>query len=438
MSKRILLIGNGAREHVIAETLMRSRHEVELFVVGGAKNPKLDELASGYLLANVCDVEAIVKFAREVGADFAVVGPEAPIAAGVVDALLEAGVRSASPLQTVGRLESSKGFTRGLLKKYGIKGNAIFKDFENKDGLEDFFAELGDSFVVKADGLCGGKGVKVSGDHLENVEEGLAFARECLAEGGRVVIEEKLVGQEFSLMSFCDGKHTFEMPAVQDHKRAYDGDLGPNTGGMGSYGDANHSLPFLKPEDIKEASEITAEVAAALLEETGEEFKGIMYGGFIVTRDGVRLIEYNARFGDPEVMNILPLLKTDFVDLNEAIINGTLDELDIEFENKATVCKYVVPNGYPDSPVKGEKIEVGEVPAGVHVYYASVDQRNDGLYLSGSRAVAFVGIGDSLEEAEKLASSAVGSVKGPVFYRSDIGTADLIGKRVEMMERLRG
>jgi phosphoribosylamine---glycine ligase len=436
--RKILIIGNGAREHVIAETFKRSAQEVELYIFGGAKNPGIVSLAAGYEVGDVCDLEAIAAFAEKSEVEFAVVGPEAPIAAGVVDRLRELGVASASPLQTVGRLESSKGFTRDLLKKYEIYGNPEFQVFENEEGLSEFFDHLGEHYVVKADGLKGGKGVKVSGDHLNGKEEGMAYARECLADGGKVVIEEKLVGPEFSLMSFCDGMNTVEMPCVQDHKRAYDGDEGPNTGGMGSYGGSDHSLPFLSDADIKEAAQITREVASALKEETGESFKGVMYGGFIATAKGVRLIEYNARFGDPEAMNVLPLLKTDFVELCEAIIHGRLNELAVEFEQKATVCKYVVPEGYPDSPAKDKKIVVGEVPDGVKVYYSSVDQREDGLYLSGSRAIAFVGVADSLEEAEKLAASAVGSVEGPVFYRNDIGTAELIEKRVQMMKELRG
>ncbi len=436
--KKVLLIGNGAREHAMAEALCASKYGVELYVIGGAKNPAIDALATEYLVGSVTDLELIRGFALKVRPDFAVLGPEAPIAAGVADMLLELEIHCASPLQTVGRLESSKSFTRDLVEDYQIPGNPAFKVFTNEEGLEAFFAELGDDFVVKADGLMGGKGVKVSGDHLNGAAEGLAYARECLADGDRVVVEEKLVGQEFSLMSFCDGVNTIDMPAVQDHKRAYEDDKGPNTGGMGSYSCENHLLPFLTAADVREASEITKQVAKALFEETGVYFKGVMYGGFIVTKNGVKLIEYNARLGDPEAMNVLPLLKSDFVDICEGIIHKTLDQVECEFEKKATVCKYVVPNGYPDNPCKGDKIEVGEVPEGVKIYYASVDQREDGLYLSGSRAVAFVGIADSLEEAEKLAESAVGSVIGPVFYRKDIGTAELVAKRVEMMKEIRG
>lgn len=435
--KKVLVIGNGAREHVICETLKRSKHEVQIFAVGKTKNPGIAELSEEYALVDPSDLQAIREFALDVKPDFAILGPEAPIAAGVADMLLEIGVHSASPLQTVGRLESSKSFTRDLLEKYGIEGNPEFQVFNNEEGLAEFFDKLGDDFVVKADGLKGGKGVKVSGDHLHGKEEGLAYARECLADAGRVVVEEKLIGQEFSLMSFCDGVHTAEMPAVQDHKRAYEDDEGPNTGGMGTYSDSNHSLPFLQDGDIEAAAEITRKVAKALFEETGVYFKGVMYGGFIATKKGVRLIEYNARFGDPEAMNVLPLLKTDFVDLCVALIHGKLDQLSIKFDKKATVCKYCVPNGYPDKPISGERIEIGEVPAGAKIYFASVDDREDGLYLAGSRAVAVVGIAETIEEAEKIAEKGVSAIKGPVFHRKDIGTKELIEKRVRQMENLR-
>ncbi len=433
--KKVLLLGNGAREHVIAETLKKSGAEV--YVYAKAKNPGLLGIAAGYEIGSFEEFSKFQEFAKKIQPDFAFIGPDDPIGAGAADAMLEIGIKSVAPLKTVARLETSKSFTRDLLEKYKIPGNPKFKVFYDENGMADFLKELGENYVVKADGLMGGKGVLVSGDHLHNHEEALTCAKNFLAKSGRVVIEEKFVGQEFSLMSFVDGVNTVEMPAVQDHKRAFVGDLGPNTGGMGSYSDSNHLLPFLKAADIDEAREITVRVAKALYEETGTYFKGIMYGGFIATANGVRLIEYNARFGDPEVLNVLPILKTNFVDICEAIINRDLNNLKIEFENKATVCKYLVPEGYPENPKKGEKIIVGKIPEGVKMYYAAVDQTDAGLLLSSSRAVAFVGIADSISEAEKIAESACSSVQGPVFHREDIGTSALIAQRISMMESLR-
>lgn len=450
--KRILLIGSGAREHCIAEALTRhpaqrgiplrrDSGKVELYAYAKAKNPGIFKLAKEYYTGPLSDFGPLLDFARRVKPDFAVIGPDDPIADGAADALLGIGIHSVAPLKTVARLESSKSFTRDLVKKYNIPGNPKFKVFYDEKGVREFLNELGGDFVVKADGLTGGKGVKVSGDHLKNAEEGEAYARECLQKCGRVVIEEKLVGQEFSLMSFVDGTHVVDMVPVQDHKRAFVGDRGPNTGGMGSYSDSNHLLPFLTKKDLEDAHEITVQVAAALFKETGALFKGIMYGGFIAVKNGVRLIEYNARFGDPEVMNVLPIMKTDFVDVCEAILAGSLDKLKIEFEAKATVCKYIVPEGYPERPVSGQKIEIfppsATANAQVRMYYSSVDLRDDGLYLSSSRAVAFVGIADTLATAESAAQSACGSVKGPVFYRPDVGTSELIQKRIDMMRELR-
>jgi phosphoribosylamine---glycine ligase len=284
--------------------------------------------------------------------------------------------------------------------------------------------------------LTGGKGVLVQGDHFETAEEGIEAAKKFIQSDGYVIIEEKFIGQEFSLMSFADGLHVVDMPPIQDHKRAFAGDKGPNTGGMGTY-NYPKNLPFLTDQDLEDAHEITVKVAAALRQELGAPFKGIMYGGFIAVRSGVRLIEYNARFGDPEAMNALSLLETDFVDICLATIDGTLDQLKIKFAKKATVCKYVVPEGYPTNPRKGDKIDIEDLPEGVSCYLASVEQREDGLHMLGSRAAAFVGIADTIEEAEQLAQKGVMSVSGPVFFREDIGTQELIQKRVEMMKELR-
>jgi phosphoribosylamine--glycine ligase len=229
------------------------------------------------------------------------------------------------------------------------------------------------------------------------------------------------------------------MVVVQDHKRAGEGDTGPNTGGMGSYSCEDHRLPFLLPGHVAEASAINAAVARALRKETGQKYKGILYGGFIATRDGIRLLEYNARFGDPETMNVLSVLETDFVDICEAIIEEKLHELPIKFQRKATVCKYVVPEGYPETPVKGARIDLSAVPKespSFRMYKAAVVERDGELFMTGSRAIAFVGIGGTLADAERIAEQAASSVKGPVFHRRDIGTPDLIQKRLTHMKHL--
>jgi phosphoribosylamine--glycine ligase len=283
----------------------------------------------------------------------------------------------------------------------------------------------------------------VQGDHFQTRREALAYCFDILRDHASVTVEEKLEGEEFSLQCLCDGKTVIATPPVQDHKRRFAGDRGPNTGGMGSYSCENHSLPFLKREDIAEGLAITQKVAEAIYRETGDYYKGVMYGGFIVTKNGVRLLEYNARFGDPEAMNILPLLKTDFVDVCRAVIDGTLDRLSIEFEKRATVCKYVVPRGYglpkdhPDARSTSERIEIGDAGT-ARLYYSSVDKRPDGLYMTASRAVGVVGIAGTLVDAERIAEKAVGAMRGPVDHRPDIGTASLIEKRIRQMQAIRG
>lgn len=425
----ILLIGHGAREHVVAETFKKNK-AVKLYSFMKSKNPGIASLSKEIMIGSYSDLGKIREFAEKNEIDFAFIGPEDPLNEGVVDELQSIGINAIGPTKLMAKLETSKSFTRELLKKYNIDGNPKFKIFNenNLNEIDDFLNEI-DEAVVKPDGLTGGKGVRVQGDHFNTKEEAIAYCKEVLETHPSVIVEEKLDGEEFSLQCLTDGKTVIMTPAVQDHKRAYDGDKGPNTGGMGSYSCENHLLPFLEKEHVKEALEITKKVADAIYWETGLYYKGVMYGGFILTKDGVKLIEYNARFGDPEAMNVLPLLKTDFSAICQAIIVQELDRVKVKFEKKATVCKYAVPEGYPENPVKNEKVAVGNGKA--KVYYASVEQKEDGLYMSGSRAIAFLGIGDNLEEAEKIAEEAISGVKGKVFHRKDIGTKALIKKRVE-------
>lgn len=433
----ILLIGNGAREHVIAETLMRSPKEPKLYAYMKANNPGITLLCNGVEIGNYTDMESIKRYAKSVKPDFVFIGPEDPLNHGVVDALEEEDIPCIGPKKLLARLETSKSFTRDLMKKHKIPGNPLFKVFtkENIGEAKGFLGAM-DECVVKPDGLTGGKGVKVQGDHFQTKEEAIDYCEEVLKMHPFVLIEEKLDGEEFSLQCMTDGTTVVATPPVQDHKRAFENDEGPNTGGMGSYSCENHLLPFLHQEHVDAALSITQKMCVALKEEAGEAYKGVMYGGFILTKTGVKLIEYNARFGDPEAMNVLPLLKTDFVKICQAIIHGTLDKIDVEFDKQATVCKYVVPKGYPTNPLKGEKIEVSEETE-ARIYYAAVDRKEDDLIMSSSRAVALVGLGDTVEKAEFIAEDGCGLVKGKVFHRKDIGTKTLLQKRMDHMMALK-
>jgi phosphoribosylamine--glycine ligase len=433
----VLLIGSGAREHAIARAIHASPQKADLVCFGSNWNPGIRELSTAYTVGKVTDAGAVTAFAREHAADLAIVGPEAPLAAGVADALWAGGIPVVGPKERLARIETSKRFTRDLLTRHRIPACPRYRYFTGLDGVADTLHEFGDRYVVKYDGLLGGKGVKVAGDHLHSHDEALAYCRELVEQGRTFLIEEKLEGEEFSLMSFCDGEHLAHMPPVQDHKRAYVGDRGPNTGGMGSYSDADHSLPFLRPEDIRQARQINEAAAHALKAEFGEGYRGILYGGFMVTRDGVKLIEYNARFGDPEGMNVLALLESDFLAVCRALVAGELTPDLVRFAHRATVCKYAVPEGYPEAPVKNQPIDVSAVKDPSQLYFASVDAREGVLYEAGSRTVAYVGIADTLQEAEALAEAEIARVKGPLFHREDIGTVDLIQKRVAHMKTLR-
>jgi phosphoribosylamine--glycine ligase len=383
------------------------------------------------------------RYAQNIKADFVMVGPEGPLALGLVDLLEEAGIPAIGPHRELAQLESSKTFTRELLREYAIPGSPAYRSFRDEEGLPEFLNSLPMGFVIKPDGLTGGKGVKVMGDHFNRREEGMEIIRELLAEGSQVLIEEKLVGQEFSLMSFCDGEHFLHMPAVQDHKRAFDGDTGPNTGGMGTYSMADGSLPFLQPSDIAAAKAINEAVGLALHKKCGKAYRGVLYGGFMATRDGIRLIEYNARLGDPEAMNVLSLLPGreeggNFPEICEAILSGTLNEVSILWKPLATVCKYAVPEGYPDAALKGLPLDVSEVnEQNARLFYASVEESNGTLLLAGSRAIAVLAMHQDLHEAARLAEDEISKIKGPVFHRRDVGTEKLILERVEMMQQLR-
>ncbi len=433
----ILLLGSGAREHAIARALACSPQNPAIACLAANKNPGIQKLAEQFKVGSISDPKSVVSFAQKCCAKLAIIGPEAPLEAGVADALWNAGIPTVGPKKAHAQIETSKGFTRDLLAKYNIPGGPLYRRFDSLDGVAEFLEELGEYYVVKYNGLMGGKGVKVSGDHLHSHDEALDYCTELVNRGGSFVVEEKLIGEEFSLMSFCDGEHLAHMPPVQDHKRAYEGDEGPNTGGMGSYSDADHSLPFLTDDDISHAQKINETTAQALKKEFSEGYKGVLYGGFIATADGVKLIEYNARLGDPEAMNVLPLLESDFVEVCHGIVNGNLDERNVSFSRRATVCKYAVPEGYPDSPVKGEPIDVSSVTDTSQLYYASVDMKDGTLIEAGSRTVAYVGIAESLVKAEAKAGAEISKVRGPLFHRTDIGTTELIQKRVEHMQTLR-
>ncbi|WP_371803915.1 phosphoribosylamine--glycine ligase [Candidatus Lokiarchaeum ossiferum] len=435
---KVLLIGNGAREHVMAEALIKGGATICAFM--SKKNPAIARLCNDEIIIdNLSNFSAMIDYAKLNKVDFAIVGPEAPLVIGVANALQAQDIPTVGPTIECAQLEGSKIFMRSLLEKYKIESNIMFKQFKDMDEIKDFVHKIGkENVVVKPDGLTGGKGVKVWGDHLHSEEDIYTYCNEIFDENGRVIIEEKLDGEEFTYICFVDGKNVVGTPLVQDNKRAYNGDEGPNTGGMGSYSMGDNLLPFVSKEDVSYANDQMHKVVAAIAEETKQEYKGILYGQFMKTRKGLKIVEFNIRFGDPEAMNILTIMKSNFVTVCQDILAGTLLK-PLEFEQKATVCKYLVPEGYPVNPVSHSEIIVDKEALekiGAKLYYASVSEENGKVYSSTSRAIGIIGIANTLSEAEKIAEEGTKFVSGALFHRTDIGTQEVLDKRIQHMENV--
>jgi phosphoribosylamine--glycine ligase len=430
MDMKILVVGGGGREHAIASALARTS-ETEIFSVMGNRNPGISSLARNVKLCSETDVSRIVSYALKTGVGYAFIGPEAPLEAGIVDQLEAAGIHCVGPTRAAARIETDKAFCRDMMELHRIDGCPKYRVFKNPAEAVSFINDHEEDLAIKPIGLTGGKGVRIMGEQVDRAGA-IAYVKSLV---GGVVLEERLIGEEFTLQAFVDGSHLIPMPLVQDHKRAFDGDLGPNTGGMGSYSMPDHKLPFVPETDYQKALAIM-QSTVAVMERTGNPYKGILYGQFMNTARGPKVIEFNARFGDPEAMNVLSLLTSDLSVIVEKITTGSLSAVDVCFEKAATVCKYIVPSGYPDSPVKGDPITIG-THTGALLYYANVEERGGILSTLSSRTLAFVGIGPTLEEAEQHAELSASAVTGRVRYRRDIGTRALLDRRISHMKELR-
>lgn len=431
MTERVLLVGGGGREHAIARAVDASDHDVVLYACAGNRNPGIAGLAAGYETLDPTDPDAVVEYADAIDATLAVIGPEAPLNAGVADELSAAGVYPFGPTQAAARIETDKAWQRQFMADNDIPGCPEFAIFDNVDAACNYIETYDGDVAVKPHGLTGGKGVRVTGDQLSK-PEAVQYVRESPWDNW--VIEERLIGEEFTLQALVANGSLQPTPAVQDHKRAFEGDEGPNTGGMGSYSAATTTLPFMDEADYQAAVDILDETVAAL-----DEYTGILYGQFMLTATGPTVVEYNARFGDPEAMNTLPVLDSDFLDVLLAARAGeTLP--DLEFARQATVCKYAVPDGYPTDPTAGARIDIHQSDVGDAIlFYASVDQRADGLYTTTSRAFAVVGVADTITAAERIADEALkGAGNEGLRIRHDIGKPDLIQRRIDHMTELRG
>ncbi len=426
MTETVLLVGGGGREHAIARALAP---DCDLYACASNRNPGIDGLADGFEVLSEQDAEAIAEYAAGVDATLAVVGPESALEAGVADELDDAGVYTFGPRAADARIETDKAFQRRFMRDNDVPGCPDFEAFDDVEAACEYVEGYEGDVAVKPVGLTGGKGVKVTGDQVTK-SEATEYMRE--SDWDEWVVEERLVGEEFTVQAFVADGDLRTSPAVQDHKRAYEGDEGPNTGGMGSYSDATDHLPFMTPADYDAAVEILEAVVAAM-----PSYKGVLYGQFMLTAEGVSVVEFNARFGDPEAMNTLPVLETPFLDVLVAAREDA-DLPTLEFADRATVCKYAVPAGYPADPDAGARIEVDETAVGdALLFYASVDRRDDGLYTTTSRSFAVVGVAETIADAEAQADAALGAVGDGLRVRHDIGTADLVQRRIDHVAALR-
>jgi len=403
-------------------------------------NPGLERLARASARLSLDQTEAIVEFARKESVDAVVVGPEAPLAGGLADALRKRELPTVGPDQAAARLESSKVFCRELLARHRVAGQPRFTVLSSADAVDREVAAFPGPFVVKPDGLTAGKGVWVQGSDFTDPKEGAAYAKTLLGHGGKALLEEKLAGEEFSLMAFVTDDGVRPMPAVQDFKRALEGDQGPNTGGMGSYSQRDHLLPFLSTADRDQALAIIEATVAALRAE-GLTYRGVLYGGFMLTAEGPRLLEFNVRFGDPEGINVLALYEEgNFSAFLLGIASGHLDLSLLQFRRRSTVVRYLVPPGYGAHPSAGGLLELdeGKIDAeGVHVVYGSVDVAGPGtVRLGTSRGIALVGEASAIHEAAARVESALRHVRGEYYVRHDIGTQADLAHRWEHVRQL--
>lgn len=435
---KILVVGTGAREHAICQAL---HEEADIYSIMSNQNPGIARI-SQFKIGSEMDIEGVTKHALNMGVDMAVIGPEAPLEHGIVDKLQDAGIPCVGPNQQAARIETDKAFMRDLFVNHKISGSLAYGVFDTVEDASQFIDDFGEDIVVKPVGLTGGKGVKIMGEHLKDAEEAKNYVKEIIDNkiGGHasVVLEERLIGEEFTVQAMVDGDNLVPMPAAQDHPHAYEGDQGPITGGMGSYTEKDGLLPFMDQKDYDGAVKVMEETIKAVKKEVGP-YKGVLYGQFMLCRDGPRLVEYNARFGDPEAMNVLPLLETSMLELCEGVVDGNLKKA--QFKPQATVCKYLVPNGYPESGKAGNAIKVNEekiASEGGNVFYAAVNQKNGDILTTGSRALAVVTAAETIDEAEERCEKATQYIQGDLYHRTDVGTRKLIQKRIDHMNEIRG
>lgn len=417
---KVLMIGSGGREHALIKALLKSPRLTKLYCAPGNGGISRD---AECVDIPVMDKAAMVSFAKENDIDLAFVAPDDPLADGMVDAFEQEGIRAFGPNKAAAIIEASKVFSKNLMKKYGIP-TAKYEVFDNSADALAYVRDNGlEQVVVKADGLALGKGVLIA-QSMQEAEQAIKTIMEDKKfgdSGNKVVIEEFLTGPEVSVLSFTDGKTVCPMVSSKDHKRALDGDKGLNTGGMGTIS----PNPYYTDELAKECMETIFKPTIKAMELEGRPFKGCLYFGLMMTPNGPKVIEYNARFGDPEAQVVLPRLKTDLLDIVDAVIDGELDKLNIEWEDCCSACVVMASGGYPGSYKKGVEMfgmdENGQVE-GATVYHAGTKYENGKFYTNGGRVLGVTAKGQTLDEALDKAYAAVEKISfDGAHYRKDIG-----------------
>ncbi len=415
---KILVVGSGGREHAIVWALSKSPRVTELYCAPG--NAGIAALAT-CVPVGATDVEAMVSWAAEHQMDFVVVAPDDPLALGMVDALEAAGIPAFGPRKDAAVIEASKAFSKELMRKYHIP-TAKYATFTDMDQAIAYIHEQGAPIVVKADGLALGKGVTVAATEEEAVEAVRAMMADNKfgASGSTVVIEECMTGPEVTVLCFADGEHISPMPSSQDHKRAYDGNQGPNTGGMGAITPAPCYTPEIAQRCVKEIFEPTM----AAMKAESRPFQGVLYFGLMLTAEGPKVVEYNARFGDPECQALLMRLDTDLMDIFEACVKGTLDQVDIRWKREAACCLVLASGGYPLSYEKGKVIEGLDQVADAVVFHAGTAEKDGRIVTNGGRVLGVTALGEDLESAIRNAYQAAQPIHfDQMHFRTDIGHA---------------
>ena len=417
MGQKVLVIGSGAREHTIAYTLLKAPSIDEVTVAPGNPGMLKDGIHTTQLSQS--NHAALIEFVKNNGYDWVFVGPEVPLIEGIVDDFAAAGIKAFGPSKAAAQIEGSKDFAKQLMDRHNIP-TAQYKTFSDLEMAQDYVHEHGAPIVIKADGLAAGKGVTVAMDEhtAQRALEDIFIDHRFGSAGAKVVIEDFLDGQEFSLMSFVNGTDFWPMPISQDHKRAYDGDKGPNTGGMGAYS----PVPQIGQDVIDTAIETIVKPTVQAMADEGTPFTGILYAGLIATADGPKVIEFNARFGDPETEVVLPKLTSDLGAGISAILDGETPEFTWD-ESNATLGVVIASNGYPENVIKGARVPEIEVDEDSHVYYAGVASDEHGNLVANSGRVLLVETSaPDIKSAQDKVYAIIDKLElRGLFYRHDIG-----------------